>query len=493
MTLSQMERRRRRDPAEDIAGLTLTLNPPVTEQVRSNLPSIGSSTCSKTTTEIFTPIVGDPDDLAASANTSFQGEDDDSQSQDLFPAQLLEEIEADEGFRTSYKDSCKRTRADELVNILIEKTPFKDRAIPHGLDFRNRYELQRVADALNIAPSDLLSELRPKGVSSTADYDSFWNSIPSIAKKHGCARLPEKSDPYAWECASNTFFDRETLRKSVQLRGSLTFNSKPNEGLFNFELKSLTLDTGCRFHRKYGPSRFMAVSLPPPDKAPSKFAEDVKSGALKDGLARWLASDHEFLGRKWAAFYVEKLEKKSKSKMNSEGLGHRVHFFAVSGEEIPVEEAIGIESFLNWHIPIRPNLASTNLKAFQRFHLGLSKTYPTFPLNPFEFIRLRDPDDHAVMNDGCARMSTTLAKDIARHLSLGEVPSVSKEGLLEPRGRGWLCQMMNFVTSAKESTASKSPTASSRLIHTQKITSTPTIRSAHSRFSGTRNRQGQPR
>jgi RNA dependent RNA polymerase len=206
----------------------------------------------------------------------------------------------------------------------------------------------------------------------------------------------------------------------VYLSGALAFKTKTDEGLFDFKLKPLQLDLSCRFHRKYGPSRFMVVTVPSlSTDVPSNFRDRSRSGALSESVSRWLTTTHEFLGRKWRVFYLEANKRKSKTSTTG---GFKVHLFAVCGEDI--SERIDIHQLLNWHIPIEHNQDSTDLKLFQRLSLGLSKTISTFPLEASEFIRLPDPRDHAVMNDGCARMSLSLAKAIAKHIGVLEVPSV---------------------------------------------------------------------
>lgn len=412
-----------RKAPEDVADLTSIAEPLTTHQTGSFARSFGSTTVSNVPTEVFTPPVATADGFAASAPTSLE-EDNENSSPDLFPSQDMIELDMDEGFRTSFKESCIPTRADSLLDDLMCNSPFKNTMVTldHNLTFRYLYELQRVADALCTTIKQLLSDLGRKGVSSTSDYNRFWTTCQVIAKERG-HRLPEKSSSSAWESASDTYFENETRKRSVHLAGALTFKSKVDQGLFDFELKPLQLDKSCRFHRKYGPSRFMVLSLPSLSAdTPTKYKKEATSGVLAESVARWLATEHKFLGRKWRAFFLEADKKKSKTIMQASG--YKVHLFAISGEDPSARNLVEVHQFLKWHIPIDHNLKSTNLKLFQRFSLGLSKTISTFPLDASEFIRLPDPADHAVMNDGCGRMSMTLAKDISRHLGLGEVPSV---------------------------------------------------------------------
>jgi RNA dependent RNA polymerase len=433
MTLSQLERRRLRNAAEDVANLPPTAGTSINHQTTSTAQSFGSTTVSYVPTEIFTPPVASLNAPSASAATSFQEEARIS-SPDYFPTQDVMEIDTDEKFKTSFKALCEPTKADVLFEELCAKTPFKDHelALPHKLTFRHRYELQRVADALQTTANELLSDLARKGISSSNDYETFWAAGRIIARDRG-SRLPERSSSSAWNSAIDSFFEPEGRQRSVYLAGELRFKSKGDEGIFDFQLKPLHLDTACRFHRKYGPSRFMVVSLPSLSAdAPSKLKEAANSGVLTESVARWLATAHEILGRRWKAFFLEADKKKSKS--NTQAPGYKVHLFAEGGDGISAEDVVEIEQFLDWHIPIGQNLKSTNLKLFQRFSLGLSKTISTRLLEASEFVRLPDPTDHEVMNDGCARMSMTFAKEIAQYMGLSEVPSVFQGRIAGAKG-----------------------------------------------------------
>jgi hypothetical protein len=422
-----------RKPAVAVTNMGPIAEPSISHRTGSTARSIDSTTASNVSTEIFTPPTANPNAISASAATSFKEEAEIS-SPDLFPMQDMMELDADEDFKTSFKQACAPTRADLLFDELREKSPFQNADLPldHKLSFRHRYELQRAADALQTTPRILLSDLGRKGISSASDYETFWAASRAIARERG-RHLPERSSSSAWDSASASIFENGIRKRSVYFAAALTFRSKMDGGLFDFKLKPLQLDKSCRFHRKYGDSRFMLLSIPSLSAdAPSKYKEDARSGVLAESVARWLATDHRFLGRRWRAFFLEADKKRSRTL--SQAPGYKVHLFAVSGDDLSTEAVVEIEQFVNWHIPIERNLQSTNLKLFQRFSLGLSKTITTFPLDVSEFIRRPDPVNHALMNDGCARLSMTLAKDIARHIGLSEVPSVFQGRIAGAKG-----------------------------------------------------------
>jgi RNA dependent RNA polymerase len=382
--------------------------------------TLDSNTVSTHSTKTF--MSGTSGSNLATAPSSFE-KGSNCSSQDLDPTQDMDDIWNDPTFQTSLNESCKPSRADILFNQLCEKSPLNraDMRPPLVTSFPHRFELQRVADAFAISPETLLEEMRKKHISSSSDYDSFWAACRAIANDGG-HNLPAKSSSSAWNSASQDFFENETRTRSVYLAGTLAFRSRLDDGVFEFALRPLQLDRSCRFHRKYGPSRFMILYLPSTfisADTPGVLKEDARSGVLSEGVGRWLTTKHRFLGRTWVAFFLEADKRKSRSSPQSQG--YKVHLFAVSGDGLV---DVQTENFLNWHLRFEQNCMSTDLKLFQRLSLGLSKTIPTLTLLESEFIRLPDPVGHAVMNDGCARMSKTLARDISRRMKLNEIPSV---------------------------------------------------------------------
>lgn len=134
----------------------------------------------------------------------------------------------------------------------------------------------------------------------------------------------------------------------------------------------------------------------------------------------------------------DKAKRKKKSKENEKFNGRlKLHLFAEHGcgiskqrlrdfrnVNLAAPSRISVEDMLWWHMPLGPNLNSTDLKLFSRIHLGLSKTTSTLALQPHEFLYEPDllgkldlpgkPDlsERQVMNDGCALMSYVYAKAI---------------------------------------------------------------------------------
>jgi hypothetical protein len=231
MTLSQMRFRSLRNEPEQGANLA-PLPAPSTSYKTESINRTFGSTASIIPPEIFTPPTGSLNAAAGSAATSFM-EDAKTSSPDLFPTQDAMEIEADEHFRESFKQICEPTKADLLFEELCAKTPFKNTGVvlPHKLMFRHRYELERVANALQSTPEEILKDLTRKGISSKDDYDKFWNAGRLLARERD-QRLPEKSSSTAWKRADEGVLRvrcQEAVRVSV---GSSRLQDEDGRGSF---------------------------------------------------------------------------------------------------------------------------------------------------------------------------------------------------------------------------------------------------------------------
>lgn len=290
---------------------------------------------------------------------------------------------------------------------------------PLSIPLRYVYEALRVASSWNKSLDDL-------GSINTEGYSSFWE----WARGRGNLEqkpLPLRSSQKAWEAAVDSFNGGDPTC-SIQLTGALDWVDSKNPGIFNLHLNPLRIETSCRLHRRFGSDRFLSVSLPALEE--NSFPKHIRKNPRieRKEISNWLSqSEHHILGRVWRAFFVEQ-EKKPKT-IGTTTFKHKVYFFAIKGEgisEIPLAEMI------EWHIPLEPNAQFTECKIFQRFSLGLSKASLAAVLRPSEFIHL--PNRKPVMNDGCARMSKSLARHVAENLGLRNVPSVFQARIAGAKG-----------------------------------------------------------
>jgi RNA dependent RNA polymerase len=322
--------------------------------------------------------------------------------------------------------------------------------VPSDFSFRCRYELERVSQSSGINVSDLASGI----ISCSDDYTKIWKVFVHLAKERSAA-LPDKGSPEAWASATGTFQD-SSQRKAVILSGKLRWSGSVGPDLFDLQLNPLKLAESCRFHRKYGSDRFMVLALPPLNQSPHKHSKEDEA-TFPQRVTTWLLNtSHEIAGRVWKAYYVEFIKQgkrkrrnrlsylddndKSDLKTEKEQWTYKVYLFAVDGIDFLTRGSysainthssvarypIRIERFLSWHIPIAANLKSTDCKAFQRFRLGLTQTIPSVILRRQEFSHpedMRSPENN-IMNDGCARISKSLGREIALQIGLENIPSV---------------------------------------------------------------------
>lgn len=410
-------------------------------------PTISFETrTSITLSEVFTPDEGS---LPRSNDTSLMEEDGPpSKSQDYLPTQDAIEFMEDPSFTESLDGPESGTPEPTPKLSYLEELrtygPFRPKQthLPPDLHFWYRYELSRVGSKLPKDEGELCRLITTSCRTQRPDFNTFWQAIAPLRSSKN---LLEKSRLQDWTIDQACYED-ESTSQSVQFSGQLSWSSATDSSLFKFSLNPLNFDTSCRAHRRFGADRFMVISLPyfsgtclPKDSR--NLSRDV--AAIEKSVNGWLTTTvHEIAGRKWRAWFIEPDKKKSQAKKDSAPT-QKLHLFAVDGHgfkkrapfstPLPTHQPgdehqqISLEEFLNWHIPIDQNRKSTDLKAFSRFALALSKTKPTVVLEQYEFIHLADTDP--VMNDGCALMSYPLARRISELLGLSKkreyhVPSV---------------------------------------------------------------------
>ena len=452
-----------------LAGFRIGLEPEPADALPNSQPATSfNSTGSAEVPRVFTPL-GQHGGISSN-ETSFHSTDPQVGSQDSYPCTQM----TTEALDRSFHEATESMQVDHLdfdLPYLAELTtlgPFREARtlFPSDLLFRKRYELLRVSQYAGLSISDLV----PNTQSAGDDYQKLWASIFSVAAKAN-RKLPDRSRAEAWNFAYGSYRD-DTKTKSVIFSGTLDWNKPGIPGLLNLQLQPLRLEEGCRFHRAYGSDRFMSISMPSLSGAHLPDHLKHHHEAVHASITAWLAkSEHEIAGRTWKAFFVEgakrrwrkrnrDTEESKKKEKTVNILGFKIHLFAIGGIDFlnknghsPPEDLSrshtkdSVESLLDWHIPVRANLESTDLKAFQRFALGLSQTLATVVLEPSEFVRVEDRKNSPsgqVMNDGCARMSGTLGRIIADQLELEEVPSVFQARIAGAKGV-WMVDRDDFM------------------------------------------------
>lgn len=170
-----------------------------------------------------------------------------------------------------------------------------------------------------------------------------------------------------------------------------------------------------------------------------------------DAIVLWLTQGHHWLaGRQWKPFYTRSGGKKTIKRLRggeTSSFFEQVTCFAVDGHtfqmhdngrsRLPTKSSsprvddrmkVSLEDVLDWALNFEhpENANQKSLKLFSRIALSLSRTTPGYVLEPHQIrhrhIDVKSPSG-SVMNDGCARMSPALAREIAKVLQLDENPS----------------------------------------------------------------------
>ncbi|EAW12686.1 RNA dependent RNA polymerase [Aspergillus clavatus NRRL 1] len=322
-----------------------------------------------------------------------------------------------------------------IMEELLENGPFSlEQPFPRSIPLRYRYELERVGRSWNVP----LNRMLVGNSISFKSYVDFWKWIEGHNQRCG-KPLPEKSPSKAWEAATGTL-KAERHSEVVFLSGEMDWCTKTEPGILKFRLNPLKIEKTCRFRRRFGSDRFLSLTIPVPARPPRHLRFERHPTLLRESLALWLTQHvHRCLGRIWRPFFVEEVKTKRKPKPAAPKF--KVELFAIDGIDFmssmsrmpsiapPDQDSEGhtsmsLEALMDWHMPPEDNRNQSNCKLFQRISLGLSKTYATIILKPWQILHLKDVPNRPVMNDGCALMSRGLANAICDSLGItGNTPS----------------------------------------------------------------------
>ncbi|KAI1154544.1 hypothetical protein F4825DRAFT_448449 [Nemania diffusa] len=308
-----------------------------------------------------------------------------------------------------------------------------------------RWEIMRVALHCGVP----MEALRFQYETILDDQARLWDTLRRVSAFEGKS-FPEKSRPEAWKAAMNDRF--RSTDQVVVLTASLTLNSAKVGPLFNLTLQPLRLDLPHRLDRRFGSDRFLELVIPSPHTKDVKILSRGNESAIVDSIHNWLVEGpHVLLGRTWRSFCTKqatpkKLHKDDTLRPETKTiLQDRIYFLAENGNDFVRTEIIQSvstkgestnshtrmtrEYLLDWLLQIqrsKKNQKQSVYKLFSRITLGLSRTHPTVILQPNQ-IRHRDEDilspTGKVMNDGIARMSTALARQIRDIMGLDDIPA----------------------------------------------------------------------
>ncbi|OTB00025.1 hypothetical protein M426DRAFT_268321 [Hypoxylon sp. CI-4A] len=313
--------------------------------------------------------------------------------------------------------------------------------LPLGLDhapFPIIWEIMRIALHCSVN----IEEVELPYNEDWKHQDRLWEDIKAHPAFNG-KTLPSKSDAQAWyDSIHNNFRDGE---RSISLKASMSLSGSSTGPFMELELQPLKHEQGCRLFRRFGPDRFLELTLPSISAWPKKSRGDEDTEII---ASRWLTREpHSFLGRQWAAFWVKDGRKKSSLQESSPGMQSRpqiletIRLFAEAGRDFAklgpidarppraknsiVRPYLTRAQMLDWLLNFEDNGSESYLKLFTRISLGLSKTTP-FVLQENQ-IHHRENDlrylaTGDVMNDGIGRISPSLMKKLPNVLGGREIP-----------------------------------------------------------------------
>lgn len=291
------------------------------------------------------------------------------------------------------------------------------------------------------------------------NYNNLWTFLKGLRVLRD-KPFPERCSAEIWKYA----MDGEYGPHIPVFAGSLSFTSSSSlKPLFKFRLEPLKLEKSHRLDRRFGSDRFLEICIPQitDSKAPdavSRIRKQIRDERWRAMICDWLVdAAHPLLGRSWKPFFVKSTEKKSRRRQAGDdgpGSGHRLYFFAVDGIGFVNDPTLisnpdpknghavmTVNHLLERIRPTRKNVHQSYLKLFSRTSLAVSRNLETLVLEqsqirfqPKNITWPRDDPDGEVMNDGAAKISRSLAFEVAKKLGLSNIPSGFQGRLGEAKG-----------------------------------------------------------
>ncbi|KAK2027061.1 RNA-directed RNA polymerase [Colletotrichum zoysiae] len=318
--------------------------------------------------------------------------------------------------------------------------------------FAVAWEVTRIALHCNVD----LGDVHMTYDESWINYKQLWKSLLTHPLFTG-KTFPDPPRTDAWTAAMSGF---PTVR-GQHVVFSATFDQAPKAKkgrLFTLSMLPISLDQGCRLHRRFGSDRFLELLVP----ASNSWGPPLNSPEASQEVTRWLSSrPHYFAGRQWRAFFSRDGGYKKPQKSLILGpeprpvFRERISLFAENGNNFSPAHPSGTLPrsstrdprvklstwrMLDWLLQFDNNKKQPYLKLFSRIQLGLSKTVPAIVLDHNQ-IRNIDRDLCSpigkVMNDGIGRMSRSLARKVREVLGLSDIPSAI-QGRIGPAKGMWL-------------------------------------------------------
>nr|ALJ83735.1 RNA-dependent RNA polymerase [Colletotrichum lindemuthianum]ALJ83739.1 RNA-dependent RNA polymerase [Colletotrichum lindemuthianum] len=363
---------------------------------------------------------------------------------------------------------------DNLAPHVPLYTPPRKRSEPVDLHSRLEATWPRFPPWLNRAPFAVAWEITRIALHCRVDlgevqmtYDETWWDYNDLSKALVADPLfsgksfPERPEDDAWLAALSPGF-RSPKGQHAVFSASLDQTRNTKSGpIFALTMQPITLDIGCRLHRRFGSDRFLDLLIPAPNSWQRPLNNPVKSREVVD----WFSSGlHYLAGRQWRTFFSKDAGYRTPQRNDTLGpdskpiFKDRLYLFAENGHHFhePLPISFGSSSpndrvklevchMLDWLLQLDSNGTQPYLKLFSRIQLGLSKTIPVVELYQNQIINrakdLRSPTGE-IMNDGIGRMSEALARKVKDVVGLTDVPSAI-QGRFGPAKGMWIIDTNN--------------------------------------------------
>jgi len=377
----------------------------------------------------------------------------------------------EDSFSTQEFQDIISTETHDKTTCTFYCSPFRQQAqLPAETPFWWAWEIHRVAHERGIEPLVLHNQMLEALRYTNPSADEFRETLSGFTIDSESRETPIKSDLPEWMTSGNEYYNKK-LNVAASLKLTLRWTGKLRGGRFEYHLNPIQLDKSCRLQRRFGADRFLVISARVPGSYTSiQQNQYSKDRSMKDYMCTWLtASEHVIAGRYWKVYFGEQ-----GSNIKLEGRDGRIqefklYLFAETGFDMiprsvwsalplePTQHEIMLEELIQWHIPLQPNLASTDLKLFSRWSIVISKTTPTIALQRSEFIPidnvLGEPmadGRQEVMNDGCALISLAYAREVWKSMGkIGEVPSAVQGRIGGAKGL-WIVDFHNTHPGVSE-------------------------------------------
>ncbi|KAJ2903833.1 hypothetical protein MKZ38_009309 [Zalerion maritima] len=286
-------------------------------------------------------------------------------------------------------------------------------------------------------------------------HRTFWRSLKELDVFKD-KPFPEPSDSEAWEAALGR---TSSTHRGVQYSAKGEFPpGSPSQPLFRVTLSPIRLELTHRLGRQFGPEKFLEVLFPTLEHKTLPVAGGLRDhgDAVVEKFVEWITSErHVLLGKRWSAFFIKDATKKTNFKrgefgsLTSKTDFMRRYYMFREDTEMP---KLRRHDVVNWLLQLKSNTKNHKqpyLKLFSRITLGVSRTRPTVAVRQDQIKHMEKDvlseaipnEEQVVMNDGCARMSRGLARQITEHLGLDFNPCAFQGRFGSAKGM-WVVDVM---------------------------------------------------